>query len=835
MKQEMGCCTGHRQEMSHGLSNMGTATRGHATMTSRIRQFTRSYTGRMLLGSLLTHALLIPLLFLGILHVAEIQDKAQFISHVRTQSYLISVLMNQTADPAKISQLTDELVQGGKVAYAVYTPESGSPAVRGGGDREDLFFGEHDDHIYYTTIPLRSARGGANGKLQLGFDEQPVIEHIRTSYRSSLILAACYILLTLAFSGFSGYRITKSIRELRAASRRIADGHAEERLSIDTRVTEVSNLAQDLESMRQELVHRQHEIALREARQRAVLETAAEGIITIKPDGRIESFNKAAEFIFGYPAAAVIHTPFTRLLTPEDAYRFVTAAGEPAICVGAELSGVRNEGEIFHLMLSVSEAVTAHSRCFTLLVQDISERHDFESRLAHLATHDSLTGLPNRTLFHDRLTQVLAHGMRSEHLAALLFLDLDRFKCINDSLGHDFGDQLLQGVAERLGKCLRREDTLARLGGDEFTLILPSLHHTNGARLVAQNILQALEQPFSIGGHELYISGSIGIALFPVDGSSVGELIKNADTAMYAAKNQGGSNYQFYSESMNATATLRLDMETQLRHALARDELMLHYQPQVDSASQRIVGVEALVRWQHPELGLIPPSDFIPVAEDTGMIVPIGQWVLRTACIQGRRWQEDGFSIKVAVNLSARQLHHSDLFATVKAVLDETGFDPSLLNLELTESMVMEKGEEAIEMLERLKKLGVSLSLDDFGTGYSSLSYLRRFPIDTIKIDRAFVQDITDAADGGVLASAIIAMAHSLKMDVIGEGVESLGQLAYLRAQRCDTFQGYYFSKPLPHEAIGSLLRKNPFPADYSPSKGDWESNLDLAPLGAVC
>lgn len=796
------------------------------------RQFARSYTGRMLLGVLLIHALLMPLLFFGMLHVAEKQDKAQFIANAHTQSYLISTLVEKLADPEKIGQLARNLVMDGKVGYADYVaaPEHmQAPAFKLVGDfHEDAFFGEHDDHIYYITVPLRSAQGG-NGTLQLGFDEQPILDHIKTSYQYGLILATVYILLTLLLSGFSGYRLSKPIRQLREASRRIADGHADERLSVDTSLTEVLYLAQDLELMRRELIARQHEIARREAHQRAVLETAAEGIITIDPQGRIESFNKAAEEIFGYQAAEVMRTPFAELIALEDAPKFLSSTGEPAICVGAELHGIRCGGGTFHLKLSVSEAIAAHSRCYTLVVQDISERHDFESRLTHLATHDVLTGLPNRTLFNDRLEQVLAHGKRADKLAALLFLDLDRFKGINDSLGHNIGDELLKVVADRLRKCLRKEDTLARLGGDEFTLILPFLHHAEGASMVAQNILYALEQPFSLSGHELYISGSIGIALFPLDGDSVGELVRNADTAMYAAKNQGGNSYQFYSEKMNSRAASRLGMETQLRHALARGELALHYQPQVDFASQRIVGVEALVRWQHPEFGQVPPSVFIPVAEDTGLIVAIGEWVLRSACIQGRIWQEEGFDITVAVNLSARQLTHSDLFGTVSSILNETGFKPCLLDLELTESMVMEKSAEMIEILHQLKELGVRISLDDFGTGYSSLSYLRRFPIDTIKIDRSFVQDITSETDGGALASAIIAMAHSLKMEVIGEGVESAEQLSYLRAHRCDVFQGYFFSRPVPRESVTSMLRNIPA------RQREWTPAFELVPAGAAC
>ncbi|MEN6586856.1 MAG: EAL domain-containing protein [Sulfuricella sp.] len=789
-------------------------------MAHTIRQFASSYSGRMLLGTLFIHALLIPILFVGILHLAEKDYQAQFVNHARAQSYLLATLMDQTGDPTAISRIADDLVMSGQVAYAGYISPSGKTYLSSYNQteqfREDFFFGGHDDHIYFINIPSHHAEGGM---LHVGFDEAPTEEHIRTSYMLGIGLALGYIVLTALFIGFFGHRMTKSIRQLRDVSRKIASGQTGERISVDSGVTEVFSLAKDLEAMRKELVQRGDEIALREARQRAVLETAAEGIIIVDPQGRIESFNKAAEVIFCYSIDEIIHKPFTSLLTPEDAEKFLAPSGEPLIGVGTELRGLRNCGEAFHLTLSVSEANAAGSRCFTILVQDNSERHAFEAKLTHLATHDALTGLPNRALFNDRLAQVLAHASRDDHTVAILFLDLDRFKHINDTLGHNIGDQLLQAVSDLLKNCLRGEDTLARLGGDEFTLILPHLGNTDGAATVAQNILSVLEQPFSIAGQELFISGSIGIAYYPHDGSEASELVKNADTAMYAAKSLGGNNFQFYSQHMNAMASARFEMEKMLRHALERNELQLHYQPQVNSRSQRIVGVEALLRWHQPDLGWVSPSDFIPLAEETGLIIPISDWVLRTACAQCKDWLGKGYDLTVAVNLCARQFTQSDLLLQISDILKQTELDPKYLELELTESMVMQQGEETIAILHQLKGLGLRLSLDDFGTGYSSLSYLRRFPIDTLKIDRSFIQDISSDPDDGVLASAIIAMAHSLKMDVIGEGVETAEQVGYLHAHRCDTFQGFYFSKPLSGEAMTELLHTEPAAQQQA---GDW-------------
>jgi len=769
--------------------------------------------GQMLIGSLLIHALLIPFIYFGILHLAEKDYQSKFVDHARAQSFLLAKLMEQAADPVRITQIADDLILSGQVAYVDYVAVSGkkySSAFNPGAHfREDFFFGEHDDHVYSIAIPIRSQQGVESGALRLAFDEQPVEEHIGKFYRFGFFLACGYIVLTLLFIGFFGHLMTKSIRQLRDASRRIASGYTNERLSVHTGVAEVSSLAQDLEFMRQELVHREHEISLREAHQRAVLETAAEGIITVNPAGHIESFNNAAESIFGCRAEDMLNTPFADLLSAEDAAHFLLPSGEPVICLGTELVGVRKDGERFHLTLSVSEAIAIHSRCFTLLVQDISERRAFEARLAYQATHDALTGLPNRELYNDRLVQAMAHAARQEHILALLFLDLDRFKYINDTLGHDVGDELLKAVAERLKSSLRQEDTLARIGGDEFTLLLHTLHHVDGAVMVAQNILDMLERPFAVAGQELYVSGSIGITFYPFDANEASTLVKNADTAMYAAKSRGGNNYQFYSEEMNTKASGRLEVERQLRHAQERGELLLHYQPQVDASSKRIVGVEALLRWQHPSLGLVSPADFIPLAEETGLIIPIGDWVLRTACAQGAAWHKSGLEVSVGVNLSARQFAQPHLLESIEAILEETGFPPHLLDLELTESAVMQRGSETIAILKQLRRLGVSLSLDDFGTGYSSLSYLQHFPINTLKIDRAFVRDITGKAGDGALAAAIIAMAHSLSLKVIGEGVESAEQLAFLQARQCQIIQGFYFSKPLPCQVVTDLLHKN--------------------------
>ncbi|MEK7842663.1 MAG: EAL domain-containing protein, partial [Pseudomonadota bacterium] len=427
------------------------------------------------------------------------------------------------------------------------------------------------------------------------------------------------------------------------------------------------------------------------------------------------------------------------------------------------------------------------------------ERMQAEQRIVEMATHDVLTGLPNRTLLQDRIAQALAHNRRSQEQAAVLFIDLDHFKVINDSLGHDVGDALLQEVAARLAAIVRSEDTVARQGGDEFIVLLPNLASALVVEAVAQKILGALIQPYQIHEKELHIGGSIGIALFPSDGEDVDTLLKNSDIAMYHAKESGRNNYQFFAPEMNQRAAEKHSLGIDLRHTLERNELLLYFQPVIDMPSGKLTSMEVLLRWQHPRHGLIQPDKFIPLAEETGMIVPIGEWVLRQSCLQIVAWREQGYNVpKLAVNLSARQFRQKTLVADIVRILHETGVEPSCLVLEITESMLVANVEETIKTLHQLSALGLEISIDDFGTGYSSLSYLKRYPINTLKIDRSFVRDIaTDPNDAAIIA-AIIAMAHSLKMRVLAEGVETVEQLDFLTRQGCGRFQGFYFSQPLP-------------------------------------
>ena len=452
--------------------------------------------------------------------------------------------------------------------------------------------------------------------------------------------------------------------------------------------------------------------------------------------------------------------------------------------------------------------------------QDISERKRSEREIHRLAYYDSLTGLPNRVLFKDRVTRAIGHGRRYRYPLALLFLDLDRFKMINDTLGHNVGDLLLKHVADRLADTVRHSDSigrsaegeqtheLARLGGDEFTVLLTNLRDVQDASKVARRVLEALARPFLVGGHEIFVTVSIGIAIFPVDGDSVDVLLKNSDTAMYHAKEQGRNTFQYYSNAMNAAANERLILEGEVRYATERQEFVVYYQPQIDLSSGRLIGAEALIRWQHPQRGLLSPRDFLQAASDTGMIRTIDEWVLRTVCRQSRAWQQRGLAApRVSINISNSLFHGATLVKAVEEAFFETGLAPDRLELELTESIAMRNVCTSITVLQQLKAMGVQLSIDDFGTGYSSLSCLQRLPVTRVKIDQSFIRELLSGVQPVPIVRAIIAMAHSLQLEVLAEGVEDERQRSILLGEGCDQAQGYLFGMPMPAAELEILLQ----------------------------
>jgi diguanylate cyclase (GGDEF)-like protein/PAS domain S-box-containing protein len=620
------------------------------------------------------------------------------------------------------------------------------------------------------------------------------------NHLSSLLVLVAGVLLTLMAAAYS--------HALAVRSRRV-EKMVEEK-TIELRLTN-ELLSEDI------LARRQAEMALK-LRERAI-EASANAILILRAGGdyQIEYVNPAFERITGYHADEVVGRGI-RILegsrTDPDSLKQIYLAIREQREGNAVLRHHRKDGSLLwcdFYIAPVRDAVGDVSH-FVAALYDITSMKRYETELEFQASRDTLTGLANRVMLHDSLSLAIAQAKEEEQAVWVVFLDLDRFKFINDTLGHRAGDLLLKTLARRLYRSLRAFDTAARLGGDEFVLILPQREgHRLDARCL-QNIMDAIAAPVSIEGHNFFLTCSLGIAKYPADGEDPELLIKHADIAMYRAKQSGRNNFQFYTPAMNEQALERLQIESNLRRALERGEFVLHYQPKVDVATGRVSGMEALIRWSHPELGMVPPGRFIGLAEETGLIVPIGAWVTHTACAQNKAWQDAGLPpVRVSVNLSARQFAQKNLVQSIADVLRDTGLEARYLEIELTESLVMTDVDHAINVLRELKLLGVKLSIDDFGTGYSSLAYLKRFPIDVLKIDQSFVRDIAVDFNDAAITVSIISLGHNLKLKVIAEGVETEEQLAYLRHHGCDEVQGYLFSRPLPPAEFEAKLRENDF------------------------
>ena len=558
-------------------------------------------------------------------------------------------------------------------------------------------------------------------------------------------------------------------------------------------------------------------LAQMEARYRGLLEAAPDAMVVVNQSGEIVLLNVQAEKQFGYRRDELIGQKMKNIIPKGFAERLIADALRSAedalaqqIGTGTELNGRRKDGSEFPIEIMLSPLEGAEGVLVTAAIRDITTRKKAEALMIHSSEHDFLTGLPNRMLLNDRVNQAIRMAIRHKRKVAVLFLDLDGFKHINDSLGHPTGDKLLQSVGKRLVDCVRGSDTVSRQGGDEFVVLLSEEEDSEDASVIAKRMLRAVAEAHFIDQHDLHITCSVGVSVYPDDGLNAEALIKNADTAMYQAKENGRQTYQYFKPAMNVRAVERQSLEASLRRALERQEFVVHYQPKINLKTGRISGAEALLRWTHPTRGPVPPGQFIPVAEDCGLILPIGTWVLRQACQQAQAWVDAGLPLgTMAVNISAMQLRNENFLEGIFDILQDTRLDPRFLELELTESVLMKHAESTASILTALRERGVQVAVDDFGTGYSSLSYLRKFPIDALKIDQSFVRQITTVPDEIIIVKAVIGLGRSLKLRVIAEGVETQEQLAFLQAHQCDEAQGYYFSRPVLPEQFVKLLKKD--------------------------
>ena len=661
-------------------------------------------------------------------------------------------------------------------------------------------------------------------------------ESERRSRQLSLVLASMLVLSFLA-AFIVTFVVTRYIRgtveAIRVAASELSSGNLTRRAAVpsddeigqtarafnflvDELAKKVSELQVTNTQLNGEMAERETvEKTLRdsEERYRQLIEISPDAIM-IEREGKITFVNTGALKLFGASEVREMLGMSLFELVSDDWRELVREQIMKSLLAGSELQPVegmmtRLDGTRIDVEITQSVFQYGGNSAIQTVIHDITKHKHYEERLRKQALHDTLTGLPNRTLLMDRLEHAIMQAERKRHAVFVLFIDIDRFKLINDSLGHDVGDELLKTMAERMQFCLRKSDTLARLGGDEFVLVLGESLNSDAISQLINRMLNSVAEPVTLKNQEVSVTCSIGCSVYPDDGADAVTLLKHADTAMYRAKAEGRNNIQRYTADMLNRVNERLLIETQLRHALERNEFLLYYQPQVDLRSGRIIGVEALIRWQHPELGLVSPLRFIPIAEETRLIVPIGEWVIRTACRQAKAWQDAGLPpLQMAVNLSGQQLMRPELVTEVENALGETGLSSRFLELELTETVSMSDSLRTIDILHKLHGIGVTLAIDDFGTGYSNLAYLKQLPIQTLKLDRSFICDLTSDASHKGLVQGIIGIAHGLHLEVIAEGVEEMDQITLLSSYGCDVMQGYYFSQPLPAEKCTALLRE---------------------------
>lgn len=714
-----------------------------------------------------------------------------------------TILVRRTANGGALFLTPARFVANAALRLVIPTEHRDSPFVQSLQKREAVFR-DAVDYSGHPVIAVSRYLDNVDWGLVVQMRRSEAlhrIDRVRGVLVALIVLFSVVVLLaSLAFAR----SITRPVSRLTETAGRISGGDLSGRADVGSK-DEVGALARAFNRMTEHLVDDIRELRRAEEKFQALLESAPDAIVIIERSGIICLANYQAGELLGYAPEELLGKPI-ELLVPARFRKmhaghrseFFDAPRYRPMAESLELYCLRKDGTELPVEISLAPIQTRDGLVVASAIRDISERKQAQERLLKQANFDTLTGLPNRLLASDRLSQALAHAARTGRQVAVMFLDLDRFKNVNDTLGHAVGDELLQVVAQRLGQCVRAEDTVARLGGDEFLVVLPDLNHLSDAEIVAEKILEVLGSPCAIGDRELFVGASIGITGYPGDSEDPAILLRNADAAMYRAKEAGRNTYRFFTPDMNVQLRKRLEIESHLRYAIRNEELTVLFQPQVDIRSGRIVAAEALLRWNNPTLGLVSPDEFIPLAEETGLINPIGDWVLLQACVAAKQWPvHEHSNVRVAVNVSAVQFRRGELVEAVARALLETGLPACSLELEITERVLMEDVDNTSEVLRELKQMGVRLALDDFGKGYSSLSYLKRFPFDTLKIDRAFVSGVTVNPGDAALCRAITAMANSLNLSVTGEGVETAEQWEFMRVHGADVVQGYYISKPV--------------------------------------
>ncbi len=788
------------------------------------------FTSRMVLGELLIHGLLASVVFILLLPSLEQHLKSQFINtSLANASQLAGTLEHFQNPPSAI----DSILNGNLSLIHLNIQDGSITRIEA-----DAWFGDRDDNVYYIAVPLQIS--DEDYILQLGYDETATADLIANTRQYGLIILISYIFLAAIIATIIGPQLTRPLIQLGQAARKIASGNHARHLEFNSNIHEIKQLGNDLELMRSELVNQREALATREARLSTIMANVNEGLITIDSNGKIISFNLAAERIFDYSASEVVGQGIQLLFGQDFSAIFnnTNTANSLEQIESYETQGKRKTGDSFHLEASVNQVCQLGDDCIYIVIcRDIGERKqaeskikslqaDLESRvikrtqqlagankeLKHQALHDALTSLPNRVLLQDRLAQAIRTAKREEHSAALLLSDLDRFKEVNDTLGHHYGDLLLQQVAVRLRGVLRDSDTVARLGGDEFAILLPDVCDQDQIILTANKIVAAIDAPFVFEDQNIHIGISIGVAICPGDSEEPSTLLRQADIAMYVAK-RSNTDIAFYKPELDEHSIKRLSMAGELRRGLQQKQLVVHYQPNVDLHQNRVIGVEALVRWQHPEKGLIPPNEFIPLAEHSGHIRELTAFVLEESMQQLHLWNSTGLTLLMSINLSGRSLHDSDLCDNIAKLLEQWQINPKHLQLEITERALMYDPIQANQTLSQLNAMGIKLSIDDFGTGYSSLAYLKQLPINEIKVDKSFVSAMLDQNADKIIVRSTIDLAHNMGHQVIAEGVDSKEVLELLKEMDCDLAQGYYISHPLAAEE----LRKWLFNSDWWP------------------